>query len=202
MKILKILALFLCICIIFSVDVLSYAWINPPNFELSEGEKLVNQILYDSAKSIQEKYPLKAAGEGAGMPGGIIEKFNLSFDVRGPLTKECLRKYLIECADEMLVLIQRNEKIQQYLKKTPADINYIHIIIFVSDETERDEVYDPWFASAQISHGRLYYKTIDKENTYKYKHRFEESYEEALEELKQHPCELPTPYCLKGSAFK
>ncbi|MGK5595557.1 MAG: hypothetical protein ACSNEK_09425, partial [Parachlamydiaceae bacterium] len=58
----------------------------------SRGEELVDKTLAKGAKIIKKKYGLRPAGLGASMPGGPIRKLNLAFQVKGPLSKDELRR--------------------------------------------------------------------------------------------------------------
>ena len=149
---------------------------------LSEGEKLVNATLSDTAKIIKNKYKIQPSGSGAAMPGGPIQELTLCFDTKGPFSKEHLRKLLVECAQEMVTQVNTNANIQQFLKKKPFTIMNSEIIIFNQDKTGR-ETYDPDIATARISQGVLIYKTNDPKDSYRYKAETDETYEEALKIL-------------------
>ena len=58
----------------------------------------------------------------------------------------------------------------------------VEIIIYNSDENGRD-VSDPEISTARISQGNLIYRTTDQDDKFKFKNRFEESYEEAIKSI-------------------
>lgn len=155
---------------------------NKPNYQLSKGEQLVNSVLAKTAKIIKIKFDLKPSGEGAAMPGGPIQKLVLCFDTKYPRNKEQLRELLIKSANELLNQVKENEEIQVFLKDQSFNIKNIQIIIY-NHNKEGWEVYDPGFATAQISEGILTYRTVDSTDTFKFKQQFEETYEEALKAL-------------------
>src|SRR5262249_1376370 len=122
---------------------------------------------------------IKPCGMGAAMPGGPIQELILCFDTKQPYTKEELRGLLIKSAQELLNHISQNNEIQQFLMIRPFTINNVQIIIYNHDENGMG-LQDPEISTAEISEGILTYRTIDPEDTFKFKHQFEESFEEAL----------------------
>jgi hypothetical protein len=149
------------------------------DYQPSRGEQLVNSISANTAKIIEKKYNLKACGSGAAMPGGPIQEVTLCFDTKCSHTKEQLRELLVKSALELLSQINKNNEIQQFIKTPPFTIKNVEIIIYNNDKNGRD-IYDPEIATARISQGNLIYRTAEKSATFKFKNRFEESYEEAL----------------------
>ena len=155
---------------------------NKQDYHISEGEHLVNSILAKGAKIIRDKYALKPCGSGAAMPGGPIQGLTLCFDTKSIHTKEQLRELLIKSAQELLLLVNENNEIQGFIKQRPFNIKNVQIIIYNHDKNGR-VIYDPNISGAQIANGILDYRTIDPEDSFKYKNEFEESYEEALKAL-------------------
>lgn len=145
----------------------------------SQGEELVNSILGKTAKIIKEKYNIKPCGSGAAMPGGPIRGLTLCFDTKHPYTKEQLRELLIKSAQELLKQVNENNQIQKFIKDQPFTIKNTEIIIYNHDKNGRG-LRDPEISTARISQGILIFKTIDKDDDFKFKNRFEESYEDAL----------------------
>ena len=149
---------------------------------LSRGEQLVNITLVKAIKIIKKKYNINPCGISAAMPGGPIQKLGLCFDTRYPYTKEQLREIVIGSAQELLDQVNKNEEIQEFLKVRPFTIKNIQIIIYNHDKNGGD-LLDPEIATAQILRGTLSYRTTDPENTFVFKNRFYESYEEGLQAL-------------------
>jgi hypothetical protein len=168
----------LIILIIFT----SFIMINKQQYYPSRAEQLVNSTLAKTAKIIKKKYNLKPCGEGAAMPGGPIQGLTLCFDTKFIHTKEQLRELLIISAQELLMQVSKNNDIQEFLEKRPFTIKNIQIIIYNQDKDGR-EVYDPNISGAQIAQGVLTYRTVDKNDTFRFKNQFEESYNEALKAL-------------------
>jgi len=70
------------------------------------------------------------------------------------------------------------------LYKVEFTIKEVQIIIYNKDK-DGDEPYDPLIATGQISEGILSFRTTDPKNTFIFNNDFEETYEEALEIIKQ-----------------
>jgi hypothetical protein len=155
-----------------------------PDYQPSKGEQLVNSILAKTAEIIKKKHNIKPSGAGAAMPGGPIKELTLCFDTKGPYSKEQLRGLLIKSAHELLKQVNECEAIQQFIKNPPFTIRNVEIIIYNNDKGGND-VYDPEISTGSISQGNLIYRTTDKDDDFKYKNRFEESYEEALKAIKE-----------------
>lgn len=155
---------------------------NKQDHNMSKGEQLVNNILAKTAKIIEKKYNIKPSGTGAAMPGGPIQELTLCFNTRSPNTKEQLRYLLIKSAHELQKQVIENKDIQEFLKERPFKISNIQIIIYNCDKNGR-EIYDPAISTAEISHDRLNYNTIDPNDSFKYKSEYEESYQDALKLL-------------------
>ena len=149
---------------------------------LSEGEKLVNITLSDTAKIIKNKYKIQPSGSGAAMPGGPIQELTLCFDTKGPFSKKYLRKLVVQCAQEVVNQVNANTQIQQFLAKPPFTVKNVQIIIYNHDKNGR-ETDDPEIGIAEISRGILTYSTHDPKDRYRYKTDVDETYEEALKIL-------------------
>ena len=145
----------------------------------AEENKLVGEVLYNTAIAIEKKYKMKPIEAGAAMPGGEINRFHMSYDVRKSLSKNELRIWLVEMSQVLLNQITRNEQIERYLIKTPFTIDDIDIVIFNHDKDGR-RIYDPAITVADISGGIITYETKDPNQEYGYKNTYTETYEEAL----------------------
>ena len=148
----------------------------------SKGEQVINSLLAKIAKIIKNKYNINPSGVGVAMPGGPIREVTLCFDTKHPYTKEQLRELLIKSSSELLLQVNGNKEIQEFLKERPFTINNIEIIIYNHDENGFG-LKDPQVSVANISQGQLHYSTIDPEDGFKYKNEYKESYEEALRAL-------------------
>lgn len=145
-------------------------------------EQLVDRIIEETAKWASKKYPLYPVGVGASMPGGEIRKLNLSLQSDHPLSKDELRKYLVEINSEIVKRVNSNEEIRPYLVTYPFTEKNAQILIFVTNKGY--DVVDPIVCVGEISDGNLLYLTKDENNLMRYKNRYTETYEEALRFLK------------------
>lgn len=155
-----------------------------PEYRISRGEELVNIVLVNSANVIERKYKIRACGSGVSMPEGPIRWLTICFDTEKTATKEELRKLLINSAQIVVDFITSNEEIQPFLKVRPFTMENVQIIIYNHNEKGYN-VYDPGISTAQISDLMLTYRTTDAADTFKFKNKYIETYEEALEKIKQ-----------------
>ena len=171
----KLIIFFMLLVLIF----MGFNMKNHQGYCPSEGEERVNKLLSNTAKIIQSKYGLQPCGVGVAMPGGPIKEVTLCFDSKNIFTKEQLRTLLIESSKELLDQVKSDEKIQKFLKEKPFTIKNVEIIIYNHDKNGQ-RLCDPEICVARISDGLLIYRTLDPVNEFKYKNRFSETYEEAL----------------------
>lgn len=148
----------------------------------SKGEQLINSTLAKTAKIIQKKYNIRPSGVGVAMPGGPIQEVTLCFDTKYHHTKEQLRTLLINITKELVEEVNENKEIQEFLKKPPFTIENVEIVIYNHDQNGRS-ICDPDVSLAEISQAKLIYRSIDPKDSFKYKSRFEECYEEALKAI-------------------
>ncbi len=143
-----------------------------------KASKSVGEILDSTTKVIQKKYKLNACGSGISMPGGIVQELGLAFTTKNTLSRNELRKLLIEFGQELLQQINNNKNIQPFLKTAPFTIKNVQIIIYNHDQMGYD-LFDPEISTAEISDGVLTYRTSDL-ITNRFNNEFRETYEEAL----------------------
>ncbi|WP_068466623.1 hypothetical protein [Candidatus Protochlamydia phocaeensis] len=153
------------------------------NSGLSEGGKLCYGLIKKSGKRIGQKYGLSPSGIGAGGVYGL-RLMILDFNRYGePLTQKEARKLIILCAEEFLKDINSDEKLTSYLMDFPFSERNIDVSIFSYDNKGRD-IYEPYIGVVSLSRGNIRYVTyiLDQLNE---NSQFKETYEEALEKLKQ-----------------
>lgn len=144
---------------------------------------IVTKIFNKTGRNIEKNYFIHPSGEGGAMLGGIVRKLMLAFDTNRHLSKENLRELLIECNREVLKEVNSNEDIQKYLVERPFTEKNIEIIIYNHDKTGQ-ELSDPDISIAEIVDGVLTYSTLDVGRPLQFKNTFSETYEEALQALK------------------
>lgn len=155
------------------------------SFCASDSRRLViDRVFNKTIKIVQKNSKIKAIGTGLSSPGGAIQKFILSFQSRKPYTKEELRWWLIEIANTMLEQINNDPELQQYLVKSRFSIENVQIRIFNYD-LDGEDVFDPEISVAKLSDGVIEYITRDPADRYKYKNEEKETYEAALQRLRE-----------------
>ena len=90
---------------------------------------IVDLITADVAAKLAKRYNMRLIG----VTGGLARRVNvlgLSFQIRGPLSKEQLRAIVVDCVEEFLLPINTNERLRPSLKNYPFTANEIEIKIF------------------------------------------------------------------------
>jgi len=165
--------------------------------DLNNPAEIAGDILDNTeAFALKKKFPLHACGTGMMMPSGVVQKLTLCFQSKTLLTRNQLRVLLIECGEELLQQINSNKHIQRFLVKNPFTIKEVSIVIYNKDK-EGNTPYDPLIVTADISGSILTFFTKDPQDKWVYKNEFEETYEEALEIIKQNKMKNTAPNRLK-----
>lgn len=158
--------------------------------EIPENEVAVNELLDLVAKDLEKKYKMQLSGTSVAMPGGIVKKFCLAFHIKGPLSKDDIRKILVHSAQDFLSDINSNKKIKPYLIHFPFEMNNVEITLFLND-SQGSGLNNPHVGIAEISNAILQYKylieTYDeslKINLPEIIKKEKESYQESLKALK------------------
>ncbi len=168
----------------FFLFLFSFSFSFIPKFNLSNSEKQVNKTLNMAAKICRIKYKIHPMGEGASMPGDIVEKLFLSFSHEGSLSKDEIRKIVVGCIQELFNAASSNQELQEHLKEKPFKIENVQINLFVQSN-DGSNLYDPNISVGNVRNGIITYLTNDPENEYKYKSEVTETYAEALKLLQQ-----------------
>jgi hypothetical protein len=108
--------------LIFSCDSMTY--------QLSDDEKIVNQITEETAKKLKEKKNLILVGTGGQMMHKI-EMLAMSFDYYQEVTLETARALIVYAVKEYLSDINNNEEVRPYLHNYPFTAKNIEIRIFI-----------------------------------------------------------------------
>ncbi|MDP1835150.1 MAG: hypothetical protein Q8K75_04390 [Chlamydiales bacterium] len=134
--------------------------------------------------AIENRYKIECIGTGASMPGGPIRFITLSFQVRGALSKQNLRRMLVTSAQDILKIANEIPDLDSCLHNPPFGIKSLDILLFVYDVNGRD-TYDPDISSARLSDGIVEFIT-DAPNCYlKVQNQYTETYEEALKAIEE-----------------
>ena|ERR1700733_1502931 len=180
--------LVICIFLIFTILV-CFNQINSEaksmNNEYIPAEYVIisDNITADLAEKLSKRYDMRVVGVRGGL-ADCVNILGLSFQIQGPLTKDELRKILVDCVEEFLFSINSNEKLRPSLRNYPFTAEGISIELFVIDRQGRT-IYDPEIGVAVAKDGKLGYKTTDRNDTLKYKSRSIEDYEAALKIVRE-----------------
>lgn len=146
--------------------------ISPPYVEMA------SKIRGTTAQKLAKRHNMNIFGIGGGM-ADCVNFLGLDFLIQGPLSKEQLRRILIDSVQELLKAVNGNEEIRPYLKNYPFTEREISVTLFIKDPNGK-KIYDPEIGVASAGQGTIYYYTDDKENMYVYKQEIKEDYETAL----------------------
>ncbi|WP_068466621.1 hypothetical protein [Candidatus Protochlamydia phocaeensis] len=153
------------------------------NSGLFEEGKLCYALINKSGKRIGQKYGLSPSAIGAGGVYGL-RLMILDFHRYGePLTQEEARRLIVACAEEFLTDINSDESLRPYLLDYPFSPSNISLGIINYDSNGK-EIFAPYIGAVAASEGVIMYLTNTPEQL-SYKDKIKETYEEALERLKQ-----------------
>lgn len=168
--------------LIFSLINLSF--IMPRNHvEMPENERIVNETICKIAASLQKKYKMQPIGTSISMPDGIVKELGIDFQIIGPLTREELRKILVDCAQELLSVVNTTNELLPFLEKTIFSVDNVDINLFIVD-TNGVRLEQPNIGVAGIIRGKLDYEILVTEDIPIVKNSYVETYEDALKFLK------------------
>ncbi|HEV8052861.1 MAG TPA: hypothetical protein VGP47_10235 [Parachlamydiaceae bacterium] len=146
--------------------------ISPPYVEMAA--KIRSEVAHKLAK----RHNMRIFGLGGGM-ADCVNFLGLDFQIQGPLSKEQLRRILIDSVQELLKAVNSDEQIRPFLKNYPFTEKEIMITLFVIDK-RGENIYDPQIAVATSGQGTMSYNTDDKDNKFVYKQKIKEDYQTAL----------------------
>lgn len=155
-------------------------------YEIPSDEKAVSKAMARNSQVLAKKYNMRPFGVSVAMPEGDIQFLELEFQICGPLSKEQIRKILIEAAHGFLADINADSNLCAYLKNHSLTIKDIGITLFLIDASGRG-LRDPNISIAKIIKGELEYAILTniyddelKQNIPQFKSKSGEAYEEAL----------------------
>lgn len=156
---------------------------NPnPSFQIPDDP--TNRMRSKLIRQLCQKYNMEPCGIYDQAFDGIIEAIGADFEINKILSKDEIRKILVDCTEEFLKEMNANKEIRPELKTYPCTAKNVRISIFITDPS-REKTYDPNIAVAVILNGTIHYRTNDKDNQFQYKSKTEEPYEEALKLVKK-----------------
>ena len=143
--------------------------------------ELLAKIEKQVEREVLKKYNLNCVGVG----GNLMYDVNyvrMEFENRGKLTKEQLRRMLLDINQIYLDKINNNEEIKVYLRKVPFEKKNINITIYSQNSSGRENRF-PNISVALLLDGDLIYRYSHETHDSGYKLKEIESYQEALEKL-------------------
>lgn len=142
-------------------------------------EQAVNKVVARNSKALAKKYHMRPFAIGVAMPGGDIQYLELKFQIYGPLSKNEIRKILLDAAHDFLADINSDEELCCYLKNNSFSIENVGITLFLIDASGIG-LNDPDIGIAGIGKGELRYLTLIATDSPPIQSRCYETYEEAM----------------------
>lgn len=162
----------------FAVILFSFNYFSEPT-----KDQMINDILEKTANQLQKKYGIEAIGTGGSEDNGKETLIGIDFRIYHPLAIKEARKMILDSVKILLENINNNENLKNHLVETPFPRNRVDITIYISKNHE--EVLDPEITLVSFYKDKVVYRTLDPEDSFKYKSRITETYEEALQKLKE-----------------
>jgi hypothetical protein len=151
---------------------------------LSEDDKMLYGFINRQGSYLGEKYHMWQSATGI---GGMdkIWLMALSFERYGdPLTEEEARKLIINCVDDFLDAVNRDEQLKPFLKDHPFTAKNLDLDIF---NYGKDQVshYFPYISVVSDSRGKIGFFTEEASIEYGFYTKKYETYDEAVAILKR-----------------
>ena len=152
----------------------------------SPGNRLSNHQIVKTGKQLGMKYDMKISFLGGGeTKDRKIRLITVGFTRNGkPLTIEEGRKIIVDCTETFLTDINNNDKLRPFLSVYPFTVEKLNVTIMNEDD-KGNFIAEPFLATISQLEGKVYYRTQDPENEYKFKSKISESYDEAVAILKK-----------------
>ncbi|HRD55808.1 MAG TPA: hypothetical protein PLC42_05360 [Parachlamydiaceae bacterium] len=150
--------------------------------------KLAAELRAQSAKKLEKKHQMSFCGTA----GGMMDNINLlgfSFLINRPMTKNEVRMLAVSSTQDFLNDINQDEKVRQYLKIYPFDIEHIEIT-FLFRTHDQGTVYHPNLAVVSVYNGKIKYSTNNPLNDNRFLVQETETFEDAVKILNG---EIPAP---------
>lgn len=153
---------------------------------LPEKLKIASKVVSKVSDEFENKYNIRFCGIGWGSDTNeLLNLIAVCIETQGEKSKEEIRNILVEFSLAILDEINKNENLKMYLVNNKFDLSNIKINFFINSE-DNGELYDPAIGLANFYHGKIRYVTFDsQEKILTIKHEFEETYEAAMEKMKE-----------------
>jgi hypothetical protein len=104
-------------------------------------EVLLHEIIGVHAKSQKKKYNIQAIGSGGSIPDHYVKRFIVHYECNRPMTIEEARHLYVHSVEELLYLINSNEKFRPYMDNYPFTVKNLDLTISYWDVNSRN--FDP-----------------------------------------------------------
>lgn len=149
---------------------------------MKKDELLANQISLQTTDILEKRYGLRFCGAGGSYDFNKkkTKTLKLCFQLFRVIDKNACRKMIVDCIEEFVDAINKNDEIKQYLSDTPFTVNNVEIVVYIYN-SNHGNVYDPDICIVDSTEGVIRFYTKDPEGKQKpYKSITEESFAEAL----------------------
>ena len=161
------------------------------NQQLSDESKLLYNFIDREGKNLGKKYHMRHSSTGI---GGMDKVWimSLGFQRYGyPLTEEDARRLIVNCVNDFIDEVNRDEPIRPLLRDFPFTAKNVEIVIHNYDKDGYEMVY-PLIGTVRNSEGKIGYLIDDELIKNEYKSKKYETYDEAVailqkEEKKKSP---------------
>jgi len=139
---------------------------------------IARNLMKKTSERLQKKHCLHHGCVNGGMMG-CVKLMGLEFHLSRAMDKDEARAMLIDCVQEFLEDINKDQTIRKYLQVYPFDTEHIEITIFMRTP-EEGTLYYPDFSVVTARRGKIMYYAKDQEKEFGYKTKEEESFEDAV----------------------
>lgn len=123
-------------------------------------------------KYAETKYGFLPVGSSISFPDKL-NSVGIDFQTNKQIPKDKLRHILIDIAIYFRKTLNDNSVLKSHMHHYPFELNDVEIVIYFIDGTDQ-RVFHPNLNVAEISNGYFIFRTVDPENTNKYKESFKE----------------------------
>jgi protein-arginine kinase len=126
---------------------------------VSHDEQQVHKIISDFSKIQEKQHNLEVAGTGSAMPDKV-QKFIIRFISHEKLYREEAKTLILDCAHDLLIMINEDEIIRPYLIEYPFTLKEIDMVICFLDGQDQTRT-PPYIALVGIQDGYMGFFDFD-----------------------------------------
>ena len=135
------------------------------------------------AKKVQKKHNLQSSGFGFVGPDNY-KTLDIHFHYPDLLNEDEARFMIVDIAADFLEEVNKDEKIRPYLCQFPYAIENLTLVIFPNKNVYEIPIH-PDLMLIKLNKGKITYKTKEEGQRYGYHSEETETFEEALDKLRQ-----------------